>query len=197
MTPFISSLLQTLPSITRVGSTQARVGSGSLVINKPTGVVEGDLLLACLSAQNTFTFTQPSGWTEVFDNLLAISWKRAGASEPSSYSFTVAAGSSAGVIVAYRAASFDVVGSRGGSSTAPSITLSKNDSVDLAFFMYFTAGAITAPSGMTTVESYSADAPSVALFEKLHVAAGATGIKTSGGVVGTNGIQIGLKPRFR
>lgn len=196
MTPFISSLLQTLPSITRVGSAKTRVASGTLTINKPAGVQAGDLLLAFVIQQGTSAITSPGGWTELIDSGgLAVAWLRAGAGEPSNYSFSGGTGAVGGVIVAYRAASYDVVGAASTNGTASSITLSKNDSVELAFFAYVSGTTITGPSDMTTVET-DTNTPPFHLLEKLHLAAGATGTKTATGIV-SDSIQVGLKPRWR
>jgi len=74
----------------------------TVTINKPTGVVEGDLMVMDVSFNGTSpTFlSSPSGWTVIYDetNLIEQSsgsmtgsyyYKVAGASEPSTYSFTV------------------------------------------------------------------------------------------------------------
>ncbi len=65
--------------------------SGALTINKPTGTVQGDVMVASISVRpNTATITAPSGWTLVrrLDNTnttansLAVYYKVAGSSEP-------------------------------------------------------------------------------------------------------------------
>ena len=77
--------------------------SGSLVINKPTGTVQNDVMVASIAVRpNTATITAPSGWTLVRrtdntnsnPNSLATYYKVAGSSEPTSYTWTL--GSSAG-----------------------------------------------------------------------------------------------------
>jgi hypothetical protein len=78
-------------------ATTATAASGtSVTANKPTGVVSGDLLLAVFTNNNQ-TVTRPSGWTQLFYTSASTgnSWstgvyyKVAGASEPSSYTFSV------------------------------------------------------------------------------------------------------------
>jgi type II secretory pathway pseudopilin PulG len=68
----------------------------SVVVNKPTGTAAGDLLVAAVATNgDTFSyFTQPSGWTSIFSDHYSTEvsfltwWKKAGASEPASYTFS-------------------------------------------------------------------------------------------------------------
>lgn len=84
-------------------SSQARMnGAGTLTIDKPLETSEGELLLAFICASSTLgaTITAPAGWTQVENatngSTVAIRgtsfYKIAGASEPASYDFTIAAG---------------------------------------------------------------------------------------------------------
>lgn len=112
-------------------------GGTSITCNKPTGTQEGDLMIAFLNQaqfNSLGNWTQPSGWTEVFDsNQRAVSYKVAGPSEPASYSFGIdifvipqAA------IVTIRPSAYDVVGAISGSSAnpiAPSIDVSESSLV--------------------------------------------------------------------
>lgn len=77
-------------------------GSGadktSLVLTKPTGVVEGDVLIALWTA-NGVSVTPPTGFNLVVSQIAGTStvttklyYKVAGASEPSTYTFTCTAG---------------------------------------------------------------------------------------------------------
>jgi len=65
----------------------------SLTINKPTGTVQGDLLLAAISVDGTPNVSPPTGWTTIREGnsgsqvRLEVYYKVAGASEPSSYTF--------------------------------------------------------------------------------------------------------------
>lgn len=90
--------------------------SSSLVINKPTGTREGDLMIAVMntgsSGQN---WTPASGWTEIADQGskpgLGISYKVAGPSEGTSYTFTASAAVDvSGSIVTFRNAAYDAIG---------------------------------------------------------------------------------------
>jgi hypothetical protein len=71
-------------------------GATSAVVTAPTGIVTNNLLVACLhmEANPPPTVTLPTGWTQIASTSGAagmgavIAWKRAGGSEPSSYTFT-------------------------------------------------------------------------------------------------------------
>ena len=89
----------------------------TLVIDKPTGVVEGDLMLACVRASTDVNMSSaPSGWTLYSGfpykpssfNSTWMYYKVAGASEPSTYTWTIDSGTrTVGNISAYQDAEFD------------------------------------------------------------------------------------------
>lgn len=78
-------------------ATVATGGATSIACDKPVGTLEGDLLLAVVSARDNTasqSLTSPSGWTEidqvVFGSIISGVWyKIAGVSEPSSYTWTI------------------------------------------------------------------------------------------------------------
>lgn len=103
------------PFIISEQSTQRATAGTSLVINKPTGTREGDLMIAFMNIPANSTWTGDTGWTEVADQgtnpSTRIAYKVAGASEGASYTFTSSASStSSGTIVTYRNAAYDAVG---------------------------------------------------------------------------------------
>lgn len=106
-------------------------GGTSVSCNKPSGVQEGDLMLAFMNQSQVAglgVWSQPSGWTEVFDsNQRAVSYKVAGPSEPASYSFGIDTFVIPQVaIIAIRPSAYGVVGTISSSTTnptAPSITV--------------------------------------------------------------------------
>lgn len=73
-------------------------GSTDIVVDKPSGTVEGDALMFIHITDNTETITQPTGFTVLLDetrsghSTLQVSVKEAGASEPATY--TSSSGSS-------------------------------------------------------------------------------------------------------
>lgn len=83
-----------VPVVESVASNVNSSGS-SLTITKPTGTVEGDLLVAAVGLAENANFTGPSGWTFIRrdDNTSNINlewwYKVAGASEPSNYTWSI------------------------------------------------------------------------------------------------------------
>lgn len=103
--------------IARVGITAPveSENASSVTVNKPTGVAEGDLLIAQVFHRATgYSTGVPSGWTLIRSSLattgsfgaqrLEVYTKTAGASEPANYSWTFPSSASryAAGIVAYR-----------------------------------------------------------------------------------------------
>lgn len=79
--------------------------SGSYTINRPAGVVAGDLMIATLATVSTATVTAPAGWTIRYQgsynsnggpSLLCVMYRIAGGSEPASWGGTYTGGSSYG-----------------------------------------------------------------------------------------------------
>ncbi len=79
----------------------------SLVVNKPSGVVDGDVMVMVAATAGT-TITTPSGWTLLQSDTTANGyyvWMKTAASEPASYTLTPATSKDmAAAIVAYRGA---------------------------------------------------------------------------------------------
>jgi hypothetical protein len=103
----------------RGSSTNGTSTNTSLTINKPTGVVAGDVMIVNIGQRNNGT-TAPllSGWTPIASGVIdggttmgALLYKVAGGSEPTSYTFTLGSGAdnNEGTIVAF--SGVDVSGS--------------------------------------------------------------------------------------
>jgi hypothetical protein len=188
------------------------ISSGtSLVINKPTGTQQGDLMIAIAGASGgAALWTQPSGWNEVRDQNggtnLMVSHYIAGASEPGSYTFGFGANRNlSGIIVTYRNAAFDVVGTiattqSSGVQTAPAVTLTESASTLFAFFAEVGASRTwsSPTSGLISLATDSdGTVPSWALYSEANVASGSTGSKsaTCSTTSGTFGcFLLGIKP---
>jgi hypothetical protein len=179
-------------------------GTGTtVVVNKPTGTVSGDLLVAVMISDAGPAWTQPAGFTEVLDVVSApfggASWKAAGGAEPSTYTFTADAPHVlVAALLCFRNAAFDTIGAPGANTVAPpagSITLS-GEGLTLAVFAANNDGVtFSTPTGCTPVIADSDTAkPSIALFRKA-VAAGATPIISSVSSPSrvSRGLQIGIK----
>lgn len=181
--------------------------STSLVINKPSGVLSGDLLVAAMVGS---TFTGASGWTEKIDQgaapALRIATLTAGGSEPSSYTFTAASGvNTVGQIICLRNAQFDVLGASvttlSGDGNLVITAVTSAGGIILAFVATDSASSTighTTPSGMTLINTKTHSVvgyPVLSSFVQ-EVASGSTGTRTSttSGTTTTNGgILMGVK----
>lgn len=81
----------------RSGSTAGDASGGNLTITKPTGTVDGDILIAiCYNEISASAWTAPSGWAQwgsgqanyVASAWINVYWKRA-ASEGANYQFSI------------------------------------------------------------------------------------------------------------
>jgi putative Ig domain-containing protein len=145
-----------------LAATTKSASAASLVINKPAGVAAGDVLLAGIAVRGAPTLTTPSGWTKVMEHTTtgstplrqAVYAKLAGASEPSTYTFTYSTSvRSAGTIVSYRGAALPVAAFAGQpnasakSITAPSLTPA-SAGMEVGFFGVLNSSAVAPPPGM-------------------------------------------------
>ena len=193
---------QTASDITFIGVEQSTTSTSSLVVNKPTGTAQGDLMVAILFTTNGASWTQPSGWTEVADTgNIAVAYKVAGASEGSSYTFTAGkTGTQAGIIVTYRNAVYDTVGTVIASTSSPlsipAITLSANASTVLAFVGATSTSTWSTPTGFSSIYSTTTTV-GMALFGKDNVSSGSTGTVSTtrtGQGIGQAAVLVGIKP---
>lgn len=84
------------PSYQSFAEAKVPTAQSTITIDKPTGTVENDLLVAFISqgfANENNPMTPPGGWTELFSGLyggcqMGCFYKVAGDSEPSDYTFT-------------------------------------------------------------------------------------------------------------
>lgn len=198
--------------ITYVASAQTQTSSTgtTLVINKPAGTQQGDLMISFVVAVNkSGTWTGGTGWTEVIDQgvdpSLRVAYLVAGASEPSSYTFAFNALTTfSGVIATFRNAAYDTVGTisttaSGGLQTAPQITLSTSSSAILAFFENTNLAGWTNPTPglVSTATDSDGNSPSWALYRELNLSSGATGTRSA--TCSSTGspracILVGIKP---
>lgn len=195
------------PEFIASASTQNTTIGASLVIAKPTGTVEGDLMVAVMAATVTATWTGDTGWLERADlsvsPSLRIATKTAGASEPSSYTFTVSNSSTtaAGCILTYRYAEYDTIA--GAFTTAANPLVLSSASPSLSQGVLIAAGARVAtsvtlgtPTSMTArVTDNNATAPSYIVCDQV-VAKGPTGTRSmsTGSTTNVAGIMLAIKP---
>src|SRR3954471_1562131 len=164
----------------------AVASGGTLTITKPTGTAANDVLIASLAVTpSTVTITPPSGWTLVrrldnagpTSNSLAVYYKAAGSTEPTSYAFSMS-GASFGVGGIQGFTGVDTASPihiENGQSTAsalthatPSVTTSVANAMLVTSHAFASSSSWTPPSGMT--ESY----------DKANGSANATGLTVEG-----------------
>lgn len=174
----------------------ASVNSGGTIasdrtVSRPAGTVQDDLLIATVVLGSTATITAPSGFTLVRQQTsgsnfrIATYIKFAGASEPSSYTFTFSASSQAAIIMA----AYSGVGSvdadgisvqTGTTITAPSVTTTGPNRVVLAMFGIRGNSSISTPSGTTSRHAnVSVSNISMRLVDFSVASAGASGAKSA------------------
>lgn len=195
---------------TFIASAKAQDATNSLtvVINKPLGTIDGDLMIAYVSGTSSApTWTPPAGWTGINTNGGAWFGYKIAVSEGASYTFTCnTSATQSGFILTFRNVSYDLAGTyspAANPSVTPSITVTKDNSIEVVIAITQAGGTgqtYTAPAGFNQLDFDSdSTAPSWAVFSKL-VNAGATGTVS---ITGTNGalanqrsIQLALSPNL-
>jgi len=184
-------------------------GATTTVITKPTGVVDGDFMLAGLTCPDDQTITPPSGWTQLAtydfqtDYRLRL-WYRRASSEGATYTWTTNAGVyTDGLIwritgVLASGDPLDVaVGTATGDGTAlssPSITTVTNGAAVIQIGA--TSNDYTTLASTTLTERWD-DGMTIFATGSIQASAGASGAKT--GTLGTERawgiIMLALKPQ--
>jgi hypothetical protein len=193
-----------LPPLFITASAVATGSSNSLVISVPTHQ-SGDLLVAFMlgSFSGDSDWTQGS-WIQLYERSgnggPAIFYKVAGVSEPSTYTFTQTNNNTySGAIAVFRNAQIDVVGNAVTDTqtlVAPSITVSKNNSILVGFYGANSASRTpSTPTGMNNrIMDNNASSPSFAVFTQT-VDQGSSGTRSStiGTTTATTGLLFSLK----
>jgi len=180
-------------------SGQNAAGTTSLAIAKPTGVLEGDVMIATVAAKETGTVTAPSGWTAILNLTQGTAlrqvtyFKVATATEPSSYSWSLGTSRAAsGGIADYSGvnstvpidASASATGTSG-SAAIPSATTSAPNDLVLAVASFATATTVTPDASTTERFDVASGSNTTDVADFAQVSAGATGAKTATPVVST------------
>lgn len=177
----------------------------SLTINKPTGTAEGDLMIAfcCSTVSSNSTWTGDTDWTEVADEgtppAVRVAYKVAGASEGASYTFTSSvSGTLAGIIITYRYAAYDAVGTIAQDTLLllpGSVSVTTQQSKLLAFAARNANATITAQTNMTSRGSRTT-APSYRLADQ-DIPEGPSGPREMDAASAANNpsaVMISIKP---
>lgn len=183
--------------------------NGTMAINTPT-TIANDIIVAFIfrggATLEAAPYTVPveSGWTLIDDETTAAEgryaafWRLATGSEPATYSFTQT-GRTSGILVSIRGAdtsapidatATNALGSAANNIDAPSVNATTTDDLLLCAAGFFTvggnssAGTITDPSGMTSVEfvnsSGTSNGTAASVAALTLTASGATGTKNFG-----------------
>jgi len=184
-------------------SAGAPSGTLSLTINKPSGTVEGDVMIASIAVRpDTAAITEPADWALVrrVDNAnpnansLAVYYKVAGASEPADYTwtFSTSTGSAGGIQSFLGVDQGNPINVEDGQNTAsglthatPSVNTTVTNTMLVTSHAFTSSATWTPPGGMTEAfDAASVAVPSAAGISiegnyVIQVAADATGAKTA------------------
>ena len=177
---------------------------GTLTVNKPTGTLSGDVMLASITVvTNTSTVTAPAGWglvqsvnqTNGNTSRLYTYYKVAGAAEPASYAWTFSGANvgTVGGIASFTgvdtASPIDASASQTTASstshTAPSVTTTVAGDMLVTIHSFASSRTWTPPGGMTeAVDRYSRNGTggsgvSLGMNYEARPATGATGTRTA------------------
>ena len=185
-------------------------------INKPAGVVSGDIMIANIANDNNGGAATSAGWTLISTTSpsgggITLLYKIAGGAEPASYSFATSGNPIAGAIVAFsgvdNATPFDVANgnwSTGSGTTATAASKTTVTTNDAIVMFGATAGSgnnnnwtgwtTTSPGALTELYDIgTGGAASVGAAWALKATAGATGSGTASTSAGWGAILIALK----
>lgn len=173
----------------------------SVVLDRPVGVVSGDLLVSLVNGVGTASWSPGSGFSERFDgNGIELATKAAGGSEPSTYTFSPDNNQIlAGTIIRVIGGAYATVGTASGASStpaAPEITMTAPGKLLAIFFNSSNVHTFSPPTDMESLVASTSEAPFHVFVQA--VAAGATGTRTStctgGNAANARGILLGLVP---
>lgn len=192
----------------RSSSNALNGSAGSLTLNCPTGVSDGDYLVMGITVGNNRTITGvPAGWTQDYNASHAglkqfYVYVKLAASEPASWTWTFS-GSGASTVAACAAIQdldqitpLNISGGQTNASsvniTAPSVTTTVNNCLLVGIFVSSTAGTVTPAGGMTEVEDLQVGSNLIEVAYQSLGAAGATGTRVAvGSAAGANAGWLG------
>ena len=196
-----ASATPSLPAFRSASSAGVTSGVLSLSVSKPTGTVQGDVMIASVAIRPSTATVTASGWTLIrrIDNSsgnansLAVYYKVAGASEPASYSFTfnTSTGAVGGIRTFSGINSTTPVDVEAGQNTAsgvahasPSVTTRFANDMIVTSHSFATSATFTPPTGMTEAfdvrsEAIGSSGVSMEGNYQLQPAVAATGTRTA------------------
>jgi hypothetical protein len=196
---FLPASAQAAIALLAAESGQNAAGATTLAIAKPTGVLEGDVMIATVAAKEAGAVTAPSGWTTILNltqgtALRQVSYfKVATAGEPSSYSWNLGTSRAAsGGIADYNGvnptvpvdASASATGTSG-NAAIPSATTSAPNDLILTVASFAAATTVTPDASTTERLDVASGSSTTDVADFPQVSAGATGAKTATPAVST------------
>lgn len=185
-------------SFVNVTTTAALIGSTNITVNKPTGVVDGDMLLCCIGSTADSAVTPSAGWNPVASvtgsNSIHV-YSKVASSEPASWTFTrttttaiigvIAWNSSTATAIVVDANATDSSGTGSTSRVCPGVTTTRSNAA-VHWFFIANPNDTYSEDGSTT-ERWDANSSNCDnyLMTQVVAATGATGTRTATGVLKT------------
>ncbi len=175
-------------------SSNVAASASSVTLNKPTGTVDGDYLLAAfLISSGASVSAVPSGWTQDYTTAIGGAqrfyvYKKLASGEPASWSWTLSTstghvGSCACVTDVDQSNPLNISGGQLNASSvnvvAPSITTTVANTLGVGFFATTVSATFTAPGGMTEFDDLAIGPNSIEGCYQTVAATGATGTRTA------------------
>lgn len=179
-----ASSYNSLPTPTFISSSAARSGGATVTVTAPTGIQNGDLLVAVMMIDETGTTstpaTVPAGFSlsSIQSNRFRLATKVA-SSESGNYTFGIGTSSrfTTSILVYRNATNVNTVGAIAVAATATAITPTKRGTL-VGVFSSSNATTVSAePSGMTSRSTVSSVAPSTYVYDFTVQGASSTGTK--------------------
>lgn len=171
----------------RAAASNTSDGGSTLIIDKPTGTENNDVMLAIISPGGDLAITPPAGWTLISNINRASIYRKTALSEGANYTFSLPSVSQwSGGIMSFKGVDTNNPVetssgqfSNGASITAPSAAYSESNIMAVFLAGSRGTGTFTPPSGMT--EAFDTGNYSASTGAYVMIASGATGDKTATG----------------
>ena len=188
-------------------SSTAQSGTTDTIVTKPTGTVDGDVLVVALGT-NEASPTNPGGWTLLYGPTLVSAkylsvWSKVASSEPSTWTWTSTSKGYIGQAAAIQDCTSATPSDKGAQNNAssanivaPSITPTVTNTLLIgAFMVEANSAGITADGAMTEDQDTARGTNfRLELAHETRAAAGATGTRTA--VSATGGVNTGWLGAF-
>lgn len=179
-------------ALRNVTTVDQSAGAATIVITKPTGTVDGDVLLAFIEYAGNLALTAPGGWTllDTADggatNQRTSSYVKLASGEPSSWTWSASANIWEGTVSSWTGVDNVTktegdVGATGAVSPATASTLTPTSADDLSVVGFTTvnSSALSLPASYANVASFGSNGDIVRIASLQLASNAATGTTTS------------------